>query len=314
MENPNAFEKMRYLRLTGVLREDNQLRLRPAYLLDEAPQIEEADGPDLTVAFFNAQGDLLLRRSLPVSAFCADEAAPQSMSLNAVIPYPPQTREVRVHREEVLLATLLVAESRPEVRWTWDPAQIVSATFDGGSSSSSAEIPGVSGRQMVTWEANHAEGLPLHSFVSYSYNGGQSWQRLTPRLNGFAAEIDFDQLPGGDACLLKATVSDGVNTEEAVSAEFPVGQKPCQAYILSPSDGALLEPGFSILLRGQGYYLEEGEVELQQLSWHSSLDGPLGSGQIVDLAQLSPGDHTLTLVAGPPGRQGQASIHVIVGA
>ena len=80
--------------------------------------------------------------------------------------------------------------------------------------------------------------------------------------------------------------------------------------ILAPADKATVS-GHLVTLQGQGYYLEEDRSEVAQLVWSSSRDGALGTGQLIQ-SKLSPGEHTITLIAGQGTRQGTETITISV--
>jgi len=73
-----------------------------------------------------------------------------------------------------------------------------------------------------------------------------------------------------------------------------VANKPPTAAILSPSTGASFTTGPQIVLEGSGVDLQDGSLPDSALSWASSQDGALGSGQLLEVT-LKPGVHTITL-------------------
>jgi hypothetical protein len=107
--------------------------------------------------------------------------------------------------------------------------------------------------------------------------------------------------------------TDRANTVTAVSDPFRVEVKPPHAIVLGLADGATLPSGKLVLLRGQGYYLEEERAELDDLVWTSSRDGDLGKGAFVEVPRLSDGTHRVTLAVGSGDRASRASITVQVG-
>jgi hypothetical protein len=109
---------------------------------------------------------------------------------------------------------------------------------------------------------------------------------------------NFDALPGGDQTRVRVTVTDGVNTSGATSAAFTVGTKAPEVFIESPATGARFAMGMSVPLRGSAYDLEDGWLNSSAaLIWSSDRDGVLGIGSILNVQNLSVGDHTITLSA-----------------
>ena len=67
--------------------------------------------------------------------------------------------------------------------------------------------------------------------------------------------------------------------------------------IVYPADGSDFALGTPVLLSGAAADPEEGQVPTERLSWYSSLDGMLGSGDYMLREDLSEGEHTLRLLA-----------------
>jgi hypothetical protein len=109
--------------------------------------------------------------------------------------------------------------------------------------------------------------------------------------------------------------SDGFYSAEDTSDNpFSVANKPPMAVIQSPSSGVIFTAGPKVDLEGSGADLEDGSLGDNALSWASSLDGPLGSGQIVEV-KLSPGVHTITLTAtDSQGLKAMDSIQITIAA
>ena len=112
---------------------------------------------------------------------------------------------------------------------------------------------------------------------------------------------------------IKVMVSDGFNSAEDISDNpFTIGNKPPVAAIISPPPGAAFTIGPKVVLEGAGMDLENGSLGDSALSWVSSIDGALGTGQLLEV-NLSPGVHTITLTATDSGGlTSTASIQVTV--
>jgi hypothetical protein len=82
--------------------------------------------------------------------------------------------------------------------------------------------------------------------------------------------------------------------------------------VLAPENGASASIGSVVLLRGQGYFLEEAQPETVVLAWNSSIDGELGRGTVVEWRPRSEGEHRIVLTAGADDRQGSADITIQV--
>jgi len=108
-------------------------------------------------------------------------------------------------------------------------------------------------------------------------------------------------------------VSDGFNTAEDISNNtFTVDNKPPEAAIISPPNGAVFTTGPKVVLEGAGMDLENASLGDGALSWESNIDGALGAGQLLEV-NLSPGVHTITLTAiDSAGLSAVASIQITV--
>lgn len=284
---------MRYLVIHGTLHADNRFTLHASHLADEDRGHAREVSTPVVAELLDAAGRLLARHPVAAPRGCSGGETSPDLCVRGAIPFHPATRVVRLARDGIQVHELTVSERGPEVRLAWTPP----ATARG--------------RHEIAWEAHHPDGRPLQFFLRYSIADGEGGRRLGGRTSERRAVVDFDDLPGGAGCRLAIVASDGVNTAVAESAPFSVLVKPCRPLILGPADGAVVERGSPLRLRGQGLYLEEGVPERESLSWTSSRDGALGRGMVVD-ARLSPGEHRIELTAGTGARAGTASIRVTI--
>src|SRR5207244_2589383 len=133
--------------------------------------------------------------------------------------------------------------------------------------------------------------------VQYSADNGQTWRTLATDITQSSYEADLDELPGTTQARLRVIGSDGVNTDEDDSdGPFTVPDKPPQALITAPANGARLPAGERIALAGEARDLEDGPLADEALTWSSNRDGPLGTGRDVSVT-LSAGTHVITLSA-----------------
>jgi hypothetical protein len=286
--------QVQYLRIIGRLYRDGRLRLRPSYLTGRAPWTDrEGTGESpLEVELVNAGDEVLSRYPLRVYPQCAFGARPQTDAVRGWIPFHPETRRVRFLNRGRLVHQILRSDRSPELRLRWEPAGHVE------------------GKQRVAWDVQ-AQGN-TECFLRYSANGGRTWQRLGLRTKEQQAVVNFDELPGGDRCIVEVVATDGLNTVAVQSPPFAVRPKGCLAIIVGPIDGSRVVLGDSVPFVGQGFWLEGSRVERQQLRWTSSIDGELGTGDTVRVERLSPGQHRITLTAGSPEREGHETITITV--
>ena len=300
MRNEPGFQPIQYLRVIGRLYPDQRLRLRPGYLTDTAPWVEQAGEHDLIAEPFDAQDRALGRFALSLSPTCGvdgETRVGRTLAVRGWVPFHPEAVGVRyLYGGRVIHETRRSPEP-PRVRLTWQPEERVA------------------GRPRVQWQSRPSDGdsQPLQFFLRYSYTGGHRWQRISLRTTESFLDVDFDGLPGGEACLLALVATDGINTTEERSQPFNVQIKPCHATILSPVDGSLHAPGQRVVCMGSAFYLEENVSEAETLVWTSSLDGELGCGPVLELSALSEGSHRIRLMAGHGNRQGYEEVTIQVG-
>jgi hypothetical protein len=286
-----APEPVRYLTVTGLLFPDNRLLLQPGYLTDDASYAEPDPESPLLVELTDDEGRITLRHRIPVAPFYSHPAVGQ-LAVAGKVPFPSGTRLLRFFRGDILLEQIEVARTSPRVTIEWSPSDPVE------------------GRQTITWSGEHPEGRELHYTVCF-HSSGAGWQPLTTTTVHTQIEVDFDELPGG-RCRIGILATDGINTVLEESRTFRSPIKPCFAMILAPADEARVPAGVATLLQGQGYWREERRPELEELFWTSSIDGDLGTGQLVE-ANLSPGVHRIELRAGRGRRQGTTAISLLIG-
>lgn len=283
----------RYLTVLGLVGPDDQLDLFPGFVTESDHRVlTDRDSP--YVVELLGRGDTVLdRRQLPAQELCGDGLSTGGVALMGKVPYPDDTRAMRILRGDQVLLERTVSEQAPEVRLTWRPS----------------DRP--RDRESVTWEANHPADLPLHFIVGYDHLGDDGWRPVSLVTSATSHEVDLAHLPGGPHCRLTVLATDGFHTVQSTSAPFELPPRPCQAFVLAPLDGDQLPADSPVVLHGQGHWLEDDRVERDELRWFSSLDGELGRGATLT-RRLRPGRHEITLVAGTEGRSSTTSVTVDV--
>jgi hypothetical protein len=159
---------------------------------------------------------------------------------------------------------------------------------------------GASGPVTVNWTAADADGNPLTYAIKYSADNGATWRPLATGLTSTSVVVEAAELEGTSGAStgrFRIVASDGVLIGQADSAAFSVAGKAPQAQIASPADGATYIYGQLVALEGFGQDFEDGTLPGGNLSWSSNQDGPLGSGGLLHVSELSVGTHQLTLQA-----------------
>ncbi|MER5201265.1 hypothetical protein ACWD3J_48100 [Streptomyces sp. NPDC002755] len=124
---------------------------------------------------------------------------------------------------------------------------------------------------------------------------GIGWRPVTLPTTTPSATVDFDSLPGGEACQLRVIASSGLRTSTVTSEPFRVRIKGVRPFITVVSPAGPVVAGQPVELHGHGTDLESGEsVRGGALHWHSTADGFLGHGPVITV-QLSANEHRLML-------------------
>jgi hypothetical protein len=178
-----------------------------------------------------------------------------------------------------------------------------------------AQAPTGGGSIELSWDSSDPDGGELSSTILYSNDGGTTWQTIAAGVRGTTFTADSSELPGssGASGVFRVVVDDSVLTNEAKSTPLDVPGKAPETRITAPLTGTTYMLGQSTDLEGVGEDLEDGTLEDAQLSWSSDLDGPLGTGRLLHVQELSDGTHHVTLTAtDSDGQTGTAAVVVNV--
>jgi hypothetical protein len=123
-------------------------------------------------------------------------------------------------------------------------------------------------------------------------------------------------LPGSDRARVRILATDGFHVAHDDSdGTFTVEGSAPLVHIGSPKDGSRWRPSSPPILSGLAHDLEDGMLGGQSLSWHSDLDGELGTGDeiLIGRGGLSQGLHHITLSAtDSDGMTAQSTARVLV--
>ena len=236
---------------------------------------------------------------LSAQAFTPDAASVGSSAIfGLVVPYAEGASQVRVVRDNTVLAARAISAHAPAVTLT---------TPNGG------EVAG--GTLTIHWDASDADGDPLLYTAQYSPDMGASWATLATDYYTTTLTVSTQTLAGsGGAGLIRVTANDGVNTTTDVSDAPFTMPKHVPRIIIDIADGAWFTPGIPIGLRGNALDVEDGPLAGDALRW--TVDGgEVGRGEAMTLFDLSEGSHRVTLEATDgDGQMGSASISIRVAA
>jgi hypothetical protein len=205
-----------------------------------------------------------------------------------VIPWRPEARSLRFVRRGEVLDAHDVHERGPEVRLRG--LERVERNGD---------------LVRLEWEADAA----AESLVRYSNDGGRTWTTVAAGLTESRLVLDLDLLPGGDECRLQVLCSAGLGSTSVESDAFPVRRKARRAYIINPREAETFRAGEPVNFSGAGHSPDLGVSAFEEVTWSSSLAGPLGAGYQVTHDDLRPGTHRITLSV-PDGHGGESAASV----
>lgn len=214
------------------------------------------------------------------------------------LPWPQNTHRVLLIQGDQVLASRVVSVHAPSIG---------SLTPIGGV---------LQGNTTISWSATDDDGDSLLYAVQFSADSGTTWQTLVSNWPTNTLDIDFDILPKTSNGVLRVLASDGILTAQAQTRNPIIIQPaPPIAIINDPTNGAHFLNNQALVLSGQGYDKDDGELVGQSLQWISNRDGSLGYGQslVIDSSTLSEGDHKITLtVTDNDGQvtQSTTSIHI----
>lgn len=168
-----------------------------------------------------------------------------------------------------------------------EPEVVIDSPTGGGE---------LTGEQIILWTITDGDSQEHMARVLYSPDGGESQHVLgwgTP-LNRMV--VDFDDLPGCQMnCQVQVLVSDGANTGSAILTGFTVPSKTPTAEIVFPDTDQAFKVGEMVWLQGVGWDPEDGVVSGASMTWSSDIDGLLGTGVDLPIADLGEGLHTISL-------------------
>lgn len=274
---------------------EGRVSLQPSYRLRGRPPLPL--GPsDIYCDLFDAAGRLLGSARCMASAYRPDQAT-LGDTYQAVVALADEAVAVGIRRERQRLAKLDLP-STPIRSLTIDTPDCDTA---GG------------GEVTLKW---HADGDDADSryLVRYSTDGGRRWLALACDRAARSLTIDPERLPGGDACCFEVVAAWAPAALAARTDTFSLPRKPRRAHILAPSgdgDGPGARP---LMLSGDALSPDFASPAMDELFWHSNVDGFLGAGVELAACGLSPGAHVITLTAPDGlGRTSSASVLVRVG-
>ncbi len=151
----------------------------------------------------------------------------------------------------------------------------------------------------VAWTGTDADaGDSLTYSLDYSRDGGATWQALSGSITQTQVTLDLTQLPGTTQAKFRVWASDGVNTAlDDSNGTFTVTFKSPKITSIAPVSGTQYVLSQTTTFEGSAFDPEDGVLGDARLNWTSSLQGALGTGQMLQTTDLIIGTHVITLTA-----------------
>jgi hypothetical protein len=270
-----------FLVITGLVDLDtNTGELDSVYLIENTSEVSLPEPGDWVIALQDASGtDLITYAFAPLELTDAEEEPGSPAVIAAAVPTVPGLAQVEIRYLGSVVDARAMSANAPAVTIT-------------------APQPGQQldpGPFTFAWVGYDPDDDPLTFTALYSSDNGTTWQTIASGIESQAFDLDVDLLPGGSESLLRVIASDGFLTGEAISGQFSVPLHSPQVEIISPDSNAMFWPDQLVVLAGKAYDLEDGQLMGAALEWASSLDGTLGTGELLSTVDLSMGRHTITL-------------------
>lgn len=293
------------LMLTGTLdRASGAVAITQALAIPGAeptPAVTPAEADLVVRAFAGGRlaAELYVRAAMGADACCSAESAADSSThvdpiagFSAVLqPLAPGAPAI----DAVVVADVAGRSSAALARSPAAPAIAFTGVEPAG---------GGPGAVRVSWSGTDADGDGIRYYLRYSPAPGR-WIPLLTDTQATSHEVDLAALPAATAsAAFELIASDGLNSTR-VQSDFGLGALGVKlgasnapwAYMISPDSGATAWRGANVLFHGNGFDLEDRRLDGASVTWTSSLDGPLGSGRVLTVADLSVGTHVITFEA-----------------
>ncbi len=158
----------------------------------------------------------------------------------------------------------------------------------------------------VSWEASDQDDDELTYIVQYSWGfdreGRQLWVPLAVNQKTTRVSSDTSYLAASDNGTIRVIASDGLNTTVAeIRGLYVPGENPPELAITQRNQSGDYLEGSLVILQASAFDREDGLLPGGSLQWASDLDGRLGTGPTLQVADLSPGIHVITVTARDSG-------------
>lgn len=157
--------------------------------------------------------------------------------------------------------------------------------------------PALAGRIELAWAGTDRDGDELLATVHYSPDG-EAWLPLAVNLADASFDLQSTDIPASGLMQgrFRISVTDGLNHAESTTTGLTVGPgSPPEVYLLSPNAQTTHQQHAPIALHAAAWDMEDFMLADEDIAWSSNLNGALGSGHLLIVNDLSPGNHVLSV-------------------
>ncbi len=280
---PAQATQKRWIFAMGSISKDDKVMVLPWYSFMDTHDHKDSVGSVYSLRSVDAAGKTLATDELEVEFGGLDSTGEADISFFEIsVPYPDGTTAFQIVKGDKVLKEITVSANAPTV-------QIVAPK--AGEMLDKAYT--------FKWQASDKDGDKLYYSVDYSVDG-EDWISLVTDTDKTEVTVDLSDLPGNDKPTARILVSatDGVNATDVESEMFSVAPRAPVAAIDLPAANTAYKVGAMVTLQGNAYdYQDEEITEDDALVWSSDLQGELGKGETLNLTNLKPGAHVITLKA-----------------
>ncbi len=277
----------RLIEYYGYISKQNAVKLAPWHTFESTETVTDSQGKYMIVALDN-KGAIVATSALDVKFYILTNPPREidTAPFEGAIRFPEGTVKFQIRNGSAILKEIAVSANAPTVTLTDAPTNPDS-------------------KYTIRWLGSDKDGDKLSYTVEYNQdasNPNSEWMVLASDIEQTQWEEDFSKLPGGSHARIRITVSDGILTGYAESAEFTVPIKAPEVFIYDPEWGFAYEEGEDILLEADAFDLQDDWLPDDKLEWISNIGNKsgntvIGKGSDLIADDLKPGIHTITVRA-----------------
>jgi hypothetical protein len=280
---------------------NNTVTLRPWDSFYEDADIADTVG-DYTIQALRHDGQVLASQAMKVDFYINTNPSRhiENAPFRGAMRFPEGTAKFQIVRsaDNAVLSEARVSANLPQV----SDIQVVPK--------------GKGFQRQISWRGQDSDGGPLYYEVAYNADPGNidsRWIVLASDLTKQEWIGDFSELPGGNKPRIRVSVTDGILTSSAEKKIAKVSKQAPQVFIDEEVGLHGHEFDDQTWLVGDAVDLNDGEIPDDRLEWVSDISGSLGTGSPLFVESLTPGEHTISLLAtNRAGLTGSAEVKLVV--